>query len=246
MVRLLLLLTCWVGGWCARGADAGAAFDAAATLYEQGRHVEAAEAYGRLLTNGIVTPAVRYNQGNAWLRAGRIGLAIVSFREAQRLAPRDQEIAANLAFARSKVPAGTPPPAGAGGAMAMLSLLTMDEWALVALIALWLWVGVLLLRLFRPGLREATASLSWCLGGSTALLAVAAILAWSGHRRGSAVVTASEATLRFGPLTEAQVAYPLPEGAEVRIEDRKNHWFQVRDGLGRRAWVQRGDVGLLP
>jgi SH3-like domain-containing protein len=53
------------------------------------------------------------------------------------------------------------------------------------------------------------------------------------------VVITEEAAVRYGPLEEAQTAFQLPEGAEVRILDGKGEWVQVRDGLGRTGWLMR-------
>lgn len=241
MAALLWFLACGM----ARGgaAEPSAQFDAAAKLYEEGRHLDAARAYERLATNGVVTASVWFNQGNAWFQAGRIGKAVACYRAAQRIAPRDADVAANLNLARSKVPSGSPPPPGVE--YPYLSLLTSDEWAWAAMGGLWLWMGLLAVRTARPGLRDGTRSLAWGLGAITVLLAVAAGLSWTTSGRGVAVVTVAQATARFGPLPEAQGAFTLNEGIELRIVDRKNDWLQVRDGQGRQAWVVTGEVAEI-
>ncbi len=71
-------------------------FDAANKLYEEGKYADAANAYDKLLTNGTVSEAIYFNRGNAWFKAGQVGRAIASYRQARLLAPRDSALRANL------------------------------------------------------------------------------------------------------------------------------------------------------
>lgn len=238
--RLVLIIGLTLGGLVSsRGAAPAEVFDAAAKLYAQGRAAEAAAAYESLVTNGVVTPSVLFNQGNAWLQAGQVGRAITSYRRAQRLAPRDADVAEGLRQARKQVP-GTPNPgpgSGPAGGGPWLSILTANEWAWLAFGAVWAWFGLLLVRRLRPRFREASTGLVWVLAlGAVAALAGAA-LAGARDPRAEAVVVAPEVVVRFGPLDESQSAFTLPNGTEVRVVDRKNDWCQVQDGAGRRGWV---------
>jgi len=52
--------------------------------------------YQELLANGFISGVVLYNQGNAWMRAGKTGRAIASWRQSQRYRPRDPYLRANL------------------------------------------------------------------------------------------------------------------------------------------------------
>lgn len=237
--RILVVGLTLAGLAPSRGAAPAEVFDAAAKLYAQGHAAEAAAAYESLVTNGVVTSSVLFNQGNAWLQAGQVGRAITSYRRAQRLAPRDADIAEGLRQARKQV-SGTPDPgpgSGPAGGERWLSILTANEWAWLAFGAVWTWFGLLLVRRLRPRFREATASLVWGLAWVAVGAVGGAALAGARDPRAEAVVVAPEAVVRFGPLDESQSAFTLPNGAEVRVVDRKNDWCQVRDGAGRRGWV---------
>ncbi len=87
-----------------RAAEPAAAFEQANKLYEQGRFPAAAVAYENLLRSGQRSAAVYFNLGNACFKSGQVGKAIVNYRLAERLAPRDPAIRANLQFARGSVP----------------------------------------------------------------------------------------------------------------------------------------------
>jgi hypothetical protein len=215
-------------------------FDAAARFYEQGRYSEAINAYDQLLTNGIVTPAVLFNQGNAWLRTDQIGKAIACYAQAQRFQPRDPDITANLRLARGKVD----PPTAPRGLRPWLQRFTSQEWAIAALTLTWLCGLVLIARELLPRIRPPTTSLAWLLGGLSVVVTAGAVAAGIEERRPFAVVI-SATPARFGPLEESQTAFPLPDGAEVMVTDRKDAWVQVRSSSGRSGWIPRAHVAFV-
>src|SRR6476659_1044175 len=87
-----------IGSLCLRADEVSTAFDQANKLYEQGKYGEAASGYGKLAQAGQVSSALYFNLGNALLKSGELGRAILNYRLAQRLAPRDPDIRVNLRF----------------------------------------------------------------------------------------------------------------------------------------------------
>ena len=71
-------------------------------LYEDGRYEQAARSFQQLVDKGYGDPVLYYNLGNAYFKQGDIGRAILNYLRAERLAPRDDDIRANLDFARSQ------------------------------------------------------------------------------------------------------------------------------------------------
>ena len=92
----------------ATGAHAGgvetpqATFFRANALYADGRYGDAAAEYERVLATGVASANTWFNLGNARLKAGQIGPAVLAYKRAARLAPGDPDIRANLAFAREQ------------------------------------------------------------------------------------------------------------------------------------------------
>jgi SH3-like domain-containing protein len=62
----------------------------------------------------------------------------------------------------------------------------------------------------------------------------------------TAVVTVAEATARSGPFDEAQSAFTLRDGAELRVLDRHDEWVQIANGTGKIGWLSRKQVAVLP
>jgi tetratricopeptide (TPR) repeat protein len=81
------LLAAWIGLLCATltARCQNADFEAANRLYEQGQFAEAAAGYQKLIDAGQASAAVLFNLGNAWFKSGKIGRAVVAYRQAATL-----------------------------------------------------------------------------------------------------------------------------------------------------------------
>src|SRR6266404_4838400 len=128
LTLLLLLWTSCPGP--TRAGDVSAAFEQANKFYEQSNFTEAAAAYARVIDGGQVSPALYFNLGNALFKSGQIGRAILSYRQAEQLAPRDPDIRANLRFARNRVEGAEAQPAV--GWRRLTAHLTVNEWTALA------------------------------------------------------------------------------------------------------------------
>jgi tetratricopeptide (TPR) repeat protein len=69
-------------------------------FYTNGKYVEAAREYEMVIAGGYESAELYYNLGNSYFREGQLGLAIMNYIRAQRLDPGDDDIKANLEFAR--------------------------------------------------------------------------------------------------------------------------------------------------
>jgi hypothetical protein len=153
----------------------------------------------------------------------------------------------NLQFARKKVSGGEAPSAPAW--KRALTALTLNEWSLLAGVALWLWFVLLALREVNPSLRKSLSGYT-STSGVAALLLAGCLGAAASVRFGDdpAVVIVSEAIARSGPLDEAKVLHQFRDGTELLVLDRKElggtqqTWLQVEDAAGHVGWVKSDQV----
>jgi tetratricopeptide (TPR) repeat protein len=223
--------------------DLDGAFDSANRLYEQGKFTEAASSYDTLLQSGHVAPALYFNLGDALFKAGQVGRALAAYRTAEQLAPRDPDVRANLEFVRDQIHGPTLSPTRW---LQWLKTLTINEWAVLASFAFWLWLGLLAVIQFRPawsrtlrGFVLLAASATIALG-----LCLSSVLYFGSNT--IAIVTTKDAVIRNGPLDEAQSAFTVHDGAELKVLDQKDNWLQVSTDRRRFGWVKRDQVLLLP
>ena len=236
--------------FAARAADAVTSFDAANRLYEQAKFPEAAAAYQKLADAGQRSSSVYFNLGNAQFKAGQTGRAIAAWRRTEAFAPRDPSVRFNLQFARKKVSGGEAPSAPAW--KRTLVALTLNEWSVLAGVALWLWFVLLALREVSPSLRKSLSGYTATSGVAALLLAgglgAAASVRWGEE---PAVVIVPEAIARSGPLDEAKVLHQFRDGTELLVLDRKElggtqqTWLQVQDAAGHLGWVKSDQVETL-
>jgi tetratricopeptide (TPR) repeat protein len=242
----------WLGAWVLFATLGGAAwaespeemFERGNTAYEQGRYVEAAQAYESALRYGIRDARVEYNLGNAEFRRGRLGHAILHYERARRLDPTDPDIRGNLDFALAqRFDRVEPPPQLVVGRwiVAVQDQLGPDRqaWGVVGLV--WLMAGLIAWCSARPGRWRAAH------GWSLASLVVATGLvaaSWSvTHERltgrRSAVVLAESAEVLAGPGPGHAALFTMHEGLIVVIQGEREDWLQVRLPNGYGGWVER-------
>ena len=110
-------------------------FFRANNAYREEKYEDAIRDYEQLISSGLRSASIFYNVGNAYLRMGNKGEAILYYERAHRLMPRDEDIQANLAYARSQIvdKIETPDPGLLGRWLANLQgLLTLDETTILA------------------------------------------------------------------------------------------------------------------
>jgi hypothetical protein len=184
---------------------------------------------------------VYFNLGNAWFKAGQTGRAILAYRRAESLSPRDPDIRANLQFARNQVAGGSAVPGRRW--TRWLDRLTLNEWTLAASAALGVFFLVLTARQIWPRWRKSGSGLPIALAAvCTGLTGCLALAAEERLGEQSAVVIAAEAVVRLGPLEESQSAFTVRDGSELMVLDHKGDWLEVSDAAKHIGWLPQKEV----
>lgn len=237
---LLSLLLPAVSSLNAFAAQPTATFEQANQFYEQRKYPEAAVAYNQLLDQGMLSPALRFNLGNALFKSGETGKAIVQYRLAAQHLPRDRDVLHNLKFARGVVQGAAMIP---GRWRDWMRFLSLDELALISTTVIWGFFSLLIAGQVWPERRQIFRSSLFTI--ATVALLTSAWLAWRwfediGSR--PAVVTTGEAVVRLGPFEESQSSFVLRNGTEIHIANAKEDWLQILDPAGRTGWLKKNSV----
>ncbi len=221
------------------------------SLYANGRYAEAAQSYEQLIAQGAADSAIYYNLGSAYFRQGDVGRAILNYRRAAELNPRDADIQANLAAARAQAVDQLPAESGSpltDFANATGNWLTLDELALLALGA-WFLLGLLWFVYrqsgngrFRPILQTSlilAGLLVVVVGGAMGSRLMAAngqLMAANGRAPG--VIVAQSVSVSAEPAAGASTEFTLHSGAEVSLIGQRGDWVQIAfPGVPSDSWV---------
>lgn len=248
LVGALALAAPWSGAAWAQ--DDSETLAEAARLYDTGQFGEAAAAWRSAVERGLDGPRVQYNLGNALYRSGRLGEAVAHYLAARAMAPREEDIDANLTVALREREGGppVPPPTWlhALGA-AIVRSATLSELALGAAVLYWVAMGAWIASLLQIG-RRRRALRAAIVAGALALLVTGVAVArwWSYHRTEEAVVVAETTQMRTGPGESFEITQPMSEAWTVRVLGREAGWLRVVGEGGSRGWLPGDAVMVVP
>jgi len=69
-------------------------------FYQKGEYQQAVEMYETALRTGYESAELYYNLGNAYFKSNQIGLSLLNYERAKKMAPRDEDILFNLEIAQ--------------------------------------------------------------------------------------------------------------------------------------------------
>jgi len=225
-------------------ADPSHIFLAANQAYKEGRYDQAAALYENLLALEIINGSLCYNLGNSYLKAGKIGKALVNYRRAELFMPRNEDLQANIQYALQQTIdkiEGRDPYSYVKSFCFWYSRLTSKELIVIFLIAnIGLW-GIALVQLFK---KQQYLWLVLYVFIASAILfgASAAIKLYSFYYKPGGVVIAQEITVRSGGSINDTALFGLHEGAEFDWLDESDGWIKIQLRDGKKGWVQKETV----
>jgi hypothetical protein len=192
---------------------------------------------------------LQYNLGNAYLQLGDLGRAILHYRAAEQVIPRDPKLRHNLKYARSL----TESRIAVSGERALRSALlgwhrgTSTRTRLVVFVTAYTLFWVLLtLNLLASGpwwrWPAIAAGVVWIAMG----VSVASdILGADENRQG--VVLADDVVVRKGNSEgfDPKFEQPLHQGVEFRVLEQRPGWLSIELPDGKTGWIRAADAGLF-
>lgn len=221
-------------------AASTADFDAANTALAAGDLAEARAGYERAIASGATGGDVWFNLGNVYYRQEELPLAVLAWRRAEVRAPRDPDVAANLDFARRRLPDRLDVVRRHPTFAPWQVALTVDE-------ARWLGWAAVGAGLLAAAARGLTTRFPLAGVGGVAILGGATLLAGAWAQEGlppGGVVLAEEVSAQ-SDLGGGVTLFTLHGGAEVEVTEEAAGKVQIRLPDGRRGWVAAEAVGRV-
>jgi len=220
--------------------------------YSAARWDAAAEAWQSLLDAGIRNADLLYNTGNAYLKTGETGRAVLCYERALRLDPSSADVRYNLEYARNMTRdrIDEVPEFILKTWMRKLSyLLPSNTWAVLSLLLFAAMLAMLLLFLLggSPGARKT--------GFFTGIVLLLLSLCCFGFSRSQkaesercdeAIVMKAVSSVKSTPSSEsAKDLFILHEGTKVKILDTVGSWYNISLSDGRQGWISLSDIEII-
>ncbi len=225
-------------------------FSAINSLYEKGDYNGAIAAYYSLASrHNIQCMSLYYNLANACYRTNKLGEAILYYRKAQRLAPRDKDVAANLQIAQAKArvnprPQPASPPRSVG--RRLVRLFSLFEGVAASLTFRWLLIIFVILTIFFGRKRRCFVRISIVLAVLFYLFLGATVYkAYLQKSFRQAVVLHDQSPVRISPVNDGPTGRILPEGTTVRLKRNQDGWWKIVLDDGEIGWIQESDIGEI-
>ncbi len=245
----ILCIVAMIGPVSAAGQEWREEFAQGNKFYEDRDYESAIRMYRAVLDQGVESAEVHFNLGNAYFKAGDLGRAVLSYLRAQRLDPADDDIRANLDFARRfssvQMEGVRLNPIDAF----MESLVGPFRLSLLA----WTSSALFMLFLIAVTLRWAfLMSTTWVrslLVVSLILLVATGSLTTYKYRHDyltrRAVVIAEDSPVYTGPSEKSDLEMQGAPGLVVEIIDETDSHFEVLFENKRRGWIARDLVAVV-
>ncbi len=218
--------------------------------YEKGNFEEASSDYQKAEDLGVANSRLYYNHGNALFRQHQLGLSILYYERARKLAPLDEDILSNLRFAQAQLVDKIPEPES--------NLLTRLAWNVHAgySVRSGVWAAFGLFTLAFAAIAAAlflSSFLRWlsiliAVVSSLALIAFSPSLAYKIHQQETAqygVVLQPAIEMFSGPGENYQVLAKVHEGTRFEIVEQRGDWFSVKLANGKGGFVRVNQLGKV-
>lgn len=218
--------------------------------YLHGDYDAAVAAYEELDRQGVVSPDLYFNLGDAYFKKGALGPAIWAFERAAALDADDEDVRYNLEQsrklaarqARDRIEGEDRDPLWIRAVTAVSP--STETWVFLVL-----YLSLFALLFAR---RRASEDARPALGAAAAILAFATLIA-GGALAGRAVlsrvpfgvVLPDSLAVKEGADVNYKTGFQVHAGLRVRLLEHDQDWLRIRLANGLEGWVRARDIGRL-
>lgn len=216
-------------------------FKQANLYYEKSEYQKALETYEKILTMKDASSAdLFYNIGNCYFKLNDLGYAILNYKRASLLRPRDFFIQHNLEFARSLVEYTIEDkrPWHVRMSEKWLASFTELEFVTSVLISLAFLLASCVCYLLFPQytLFKKLMSFFIVLFMVFTILMIRTVYFDADTRSG--VIVDDDVKVYSGPISTENVVFRLVQGLEITIQEKRGDWFKIKLNNGSVGWVR--------
>lgn len=212
--------------------------------YNDKFYQEAINNYLNVIKNGLESPSLYYNLGNAYFKKEEYAAAILYFEKAKKLNPNDEDILYNLNVANSKIVDKIdelPEFFLLNWYNAFVSLFSFNTWAIIGIGLLVISLAFLTLYLFSKTLRIRKISfwVSIVLFMFTLFTFIFTQTQYTRFKTNKeAIIFAASVTVKSSPDEKSTDLFVVHEGLKIRITDTAGEWSEIKIANGSVGWIK--------
>lgn len=225
-------------------ANPQAEIDKANKAYMAGFFENSIPIYEKVIADGLASPELYYNLGNAYFKTNNLPSAILNYERALKLEPGNEDFIYNLGVANSRIVDKIevlPELFYIRWWKQLKSLFSPDSWAKFAIITFFLlFINIAIFLLTRTiNGRKIFFSTGILL---LFLNMVGGIIAWQTNTESknqkAAIVFAPTLPVKSSPDESSIDLFVIHEGLKVKVIDKIGEWNEIRIANGSKGWVK--------
>ncbi len=213
-------------------------------LYRQGNFSKAVLVYENLISEGWQNGHLHYNLGNAYLKVGKTGPAILNYLKASFFLPRNEDVEANLKFAvrNTEDMLDWESPESIWSVLFWIRDFTLREhFNLLIGVNLLLWVSLGIGVFYKSHSVNLFRNI---IAGVVLLVIISTALRWKYNSEWNYGVILDPQVNVFSDIGKKQTAlFILHEGAVVFIKDETPQWVNIQLADGQKGWINKSSIG---
>lgn len=219
--------------------------------YAQEDYIKAIELYEQTAREHGVSSDLYYNLGNAYYKHNEFAKAILNYERALLLNPGNEDARFNLDMANTHIVDKIDPVGRFFLSVwidTMRSYLSSNTWAVIGIIAFFLFIGGCYLYLFT---RSVPLKKIGFFGGIVVLLIaiMANCFAWGLNEkkeiRNEAIVFDATVSVKSSPAESGTDLFVLHEGTKVVVLSKVGEWSEVKISDGNRGWLPSAAIEII-
>ena len=210
--------------------------------YKKQDYKEAIKDYEDILKKGKTSGAIYYNLANAYYKDGQLGKAVLNYKRAQRLLPRDSDIRFNARYAAGFVRQSVRMKRNFFQKLLAryTEFYTGDEMVLIITLSVFgLAVVFLLSRFWKWPRPWRYASRVFFIMG---IIFFGTGYIFKSTSQNKEAVMIDKSAAYFEPLKDSTEHFQLYKGAVVKEIKEEGQWVKIRRGDGLLGWVPKAAV----
>jgi tetratricopeptide (TPR) repeat protein len=230
----------------AQASETARAFLDGIQSYKEGHFDKAVFEFKKIADSGIVNAKLFYNLGNAYLKAGDLGRAIIWYERALKLDPDDPDIKFNYGYAMSLTKDEKE-----DKELPIIQILffwkyslspDIVQWAALSLnLLFWLIITIRILLKKKPMFYFGYGLLIFAL----IFTMTAFYNAYDSAYLRYAVVLPEKISVRSGFSEDSTELFALHAGTKVRVEKEKGEFLRIYYAEGKIGWVKKSEAGVI-